>query len=112
MKTKSQLIHSGSFQKALGIEMCECILFAHAMSGCDTVSSFFGIDKTKATKLSQNSENLRKVVQVFGDDHLSLDDIKNNGESFVLGVYGGKAETLYENHTLDHLNIPLLRECH
>ena len=94
MKTKSQTIDIRRAQNALGQQMCQCILFAHAMSGCDTTSAFFGIGITKAMKIIQKSEDLQKMVQVFGDDHLSVDDISKIGESFILHLYGGKSLTL------------------
>ena len=93
MKTKSQTIDIRRAQNALGQQMCQCILFAHAMSGCDTTSAFFGIGKTKAMKIIQKSEDLQKMVQVFGDDHLSVDEISKIGESFILQLYGGKSLT-------------------
>ena len=41
MTTKQHKIET---KNVIGEEMAECILFAHAVSGCDTTSAFYGLE--------------------------------------------------------------------
>ena len=45
--------------------MKENILFLHAISGCDTTSSFFRQGKLKFVKLLEKDERLQEIVKVF-----------------------------------------------
>lgn len=45
--------------------MKENILIFHAVSECDTTSSFFGQGQLKFGKLLDNDERLQEIVKVF-----------------------------------------------
>ena len=64
-----------------------CLLFAHAMSGCNTTSSFYAIGKTKAMQLLKQSEKLQNIIRIFGEDYDSLEDLGAAGEQFMLAMY-------------------------
>ena len=46
------------------------MLFAHAISGCNTTSGMFSIGKLKAFKLLRANEMERNVI-LFGDDEMN-----------------------------------------
>ena len=51
--TKHHIISIKIAQEVLGRELCMCLLFAHAMSGCDTTSSLYGMGKLRRSKAIQ-----------------------------------------------------------
>lgn len=64
----------------------DVLLFAHAMSGCDTTSAFFRKGKVKTFECLSDTE-LRETVSVFNDSRAEHDDIAKAGEAFVLQIY-------------------------
>lgn len=73
-------------QQNLG-DLKDVLLFAHAMSGCDTTSAFFRKGKVKTFQcLSKNTE-LRKIVSIFNNPQANPDEIASAGEAFVLNLY-------------------------
>jgi hypothetical protein len=61
------------------------LLAAHALTGCDTVATYFGIGKGVALKaLKSNAHNLSKV----GDTNSSLQDAIQQSTRFMLSCYG------------------------
>ena len=74
MKTKSARQYDIKLLKErLGVEMCRHILFAHAITGCDTTSRIHGIGKPTVMKLlstdlifrrSQKSFSTAKIVSI------------------------------------------------
>ena len=65
VETKSHTIAINSAKDALGEEICSSLLFAHAISGCDTTSALYGIGKLKVLKLLQLSQKWRSDVMIF-----------------------------------------------
>ena len=55
-------------QQTLGDAPCKCLLFGHAMSGCDTTSALYGMGGLKQLKLLQTSQQLISDVLIF--EHL------------------------------------------
>jgi len=65
------------------------LLGVHALSGCDTVSSFAGIGKATVFKrLMTFTDNLR-----LGDQSASLDEVTESCLRFVATLYGKEQET-------------------
>ena len=60
LETKSEVILNTQAQLALGSCLCRCLLFAHAMSGCDTTPSFFSHGKIKSQKILEGSEEIQQ----------------------------------------------------
>lgn len=56
MKKSSYLVDIGIFVDELGPSLTKAILFAHAISGCDTTSKPCDIGDTSALKKFQNPE--------------------------------------------------------
>lgn len=76
-------------QEALGRDMCRCLPFAHAMSGCDTTSALFGIGKVKVLKVLQSAQSLRSDILIFGETGASPKELHRVGEQFVAAFYKG-----------------------
>ena len=98
METKKHTISINVAKQALGQELCLCLPFAHAISGCDTTSALYSVGKVKVLKLLQSSQKLRSDVLIFGDTSASKQDICDVGEQFVQALYSGgsKAKGLDE----------------
>ena len=47
------MLEHGIDETDLGPEVCNCMLFVHAILGCDTTSSLYGIGKKISLKLSK-----------------------------------------------------------
>lgn len=84
-------------QQALGTEVCHRLLFAHAISGCDTTSRMFSIGKSQPLK-KLKSENFKRQADVFASSHSSHEEVAEAGEKVIVSLYGGR-----EGDTLDEL---------
>ena len=67
------------------------ILFVHAWSGFDTISSIFCIGKTTVLKKNQNSTYLRELSSNFRNQNAKSNEIAEAGRSVLVSCYGGKA---------------------
>ena len=61
---------------------------AHALSGCDTVASYFGIVKTKVVKVLEAGNRLNHL----GNPSANLEDVLCESTAFVVACYGKKCE--------------------
>ena len=66
------------------------LLSAHALSGCDTVASCFGIGKTKVMKVLEAGNRLNHL----GTPSANLEDVLCVSTAFVAAYYGQKCEAL------------------
>ena len=64
------------------------LLSAHALTGCDTVASYFGIGKTKVVKALEARHRLSHL----GNAMASLEDVLCESATFVAACYGQKCE--------------------
>ena len=87
MKRQNDTLSIKVTKQALGSEMCKCILFAHAMSGCDTTSSFFRQGKVKLFNMCLKSEELRNKASVFGDKESTKEMLHEVGEEIIAQMY-------------------------
>lgn len=75
-----------NLKKDLGIKACECFLFGHAILGCDTTSSVFGVGKGTALKLITTDTNFQKYaaestkMEIEEAVQAALMTIYNNGK--------------------------------
>ena len=71
-------IAAHSMATKLGAESCQGLLFLHAFSGCDTVSSFCGIGKKTAWDVWRSSEDFRALFSRLSltPAEISDDDMK------------------------------------
>ena len=71
-------------QRVLGDQICDNLLFAHALLGCDTTSRVFGIGKAEALKKLRTNAFLREKADVFQDPHATPEDIRIAGENALV----------------------------
>ena len=74
------------------------ILFAHAVTGCHTVSALYGVGKQKALAVLQNEIIDWDVLDVFQQSYSSEDDIAQAGEMFILKLYGATQSTTLDKY--------------
>ncbi|KMQ90383.1 hypothetical protein RF55_9871 [Lasius niger] len=65
----------------------ETVLFAHAFSGCDTTSAFFGKGKSQTMNLFNTRKDLEDVVAIFNNPSSTKEEIASAGERFILALY-------------------------
>ena len=77
-------------QRTLGPDICQNILFCHAVGGCDTTSSLFPIGKSAPLQLLQDeSIPFKQLAETFAKKSQS-DDIVKAGEEALVLLYGGR----------------------
>ena len=81
-----------NIQESLGDHICDNILFAHAFTGCDTVSQPFNISKVLPIKLLKNEKDctFSEVSRVFNNQSSDSDTVAKAGERAFVKLYGGK----------------------
>ena len=91
---------------AVGTEASQIILALHAISGCDTTSSLFGIGKGKALKKFIKNKEAFNQCQIISDCTASHDDVFVSGCKLTTILYGGKV-----TESLNHLRYVLYMNC-
>mgnify|MGYP000119659721 CR=1 FL=1 len=78
-------------QKHLGADVCQNILFIHAILGCDTTSKVYGFGKCVGLKLFKKCESFRSVASVFNmfPDMVSKEYVIQYGEQALVFLYKG-----------------------
>ena len=84
-------------KKQLKDVICRNMLFIHAILGCDTTSSVFGIGKGLALKKIK-LPHFTKQAEVFQQPNRSKDEIASAGEAALVCIYGG-----LQDEELNHL---------
>ncbi|KAJ1519218.1 hypothetical protein ONE63_011176 [Megalurothrips usitatus] len=88
-KSPGKVYDVAKVQMEIGV-MKDNVLFAHAMTGCDTTSALFSKGKKTAWNVLLNHSDMREVAAVFMDPAATKNDIVDAGEKFVLKLYGEK----------------------
>ena len=75
----------------LGMELCENILFIHALLGCHTISSVLGSGKSALLKAYNQSRYFREQAHVFAKSGVIIETISEQitsaGEKVLLHLY-------------------------
>lgn len=66
----------------------QLLLFCHAMTGCDTTSSFYRMGKLKTIELLRSKSDKQNTVRMLLDDSTTREDVLIAGEKLVLCFYG------------------------
>ena len=74
----------------LGYQICDNLLFAHALLGCDTTSRVLGIGKPEAFKKLRSNAFFREKADVFQDPQATPEDIHIAGENALVCLYSGR----------------------
>uniref|UniRef100_A0A1Y1KNT3 Uncharacterized protein n=1 Tax=Photinus pyralis TaxID=7054 RepID=A0A1Y1KNT3_PHOPY len=93
-----KLTNIRKLQTALGDKVCHNILFAHAVSGCDTTSAFYKKGKTSALTTLQKDETLSQSILIFNDVKAPMNELLKQGEAFILKWYGAKKCKTLDNY--------------
>ena len=81
--------HQGCEGTTIGLEVCNNILFLHAVLGCDTTSQLYGIGKGTSLKKFKSSKHFQEQAKVFAVESATLKDISATGEQVLVNVYNG-----------------------
>ena len=77
-------------KEELGKEICQHILFLHAVRGSsDTTSRPFGIGKAASLKKFE-STYFQNQAKFFDSEMVAIDDLTRAGENVLVELYGGK----------------------
>ena len=79
-------------KQLLGPDVCDHILFIHAILGCDVTSHLFGLGKGLAVKRIKSDLQFCQQAKVFNQVGQAKDDIIVAGESALVSLYGGAKE--------------------
>ena len=84
-------------QRVLGRAVCNTMLFAHAILGCDTTSRVFSMGKGLALKHIRTDKHFVTQAEVFLQENATLADISSAGEASLVCLYtGALGDTLYK----------------
>ena len=93
-QTKPKVFSIKEGQDKVGKYVCEHILFAHTVSGCDTVPQPFNISKTLPIKrLEKGDRPFCDAAQVFLDPNSNSQDVVTSGEKAFVRMYVGRLKT-------------------
>ena len=81
--------HQGCKGIIIGLEVCNNILFLHAVLGCDTTSQLYGIGKGTSLKKFKSSKRFQEQAKVFAVESATLKDISAAGERVLVNLYNG-----------------------
>ena len=76
-------------KEKLGQDICNNILFIHAILGCDTTSRLYGIGKGTSLSKFKASGMFREQAKVFCSDSAPTHDVIDVGEKALVLLYNG-----------------------
>ena len=85
--TKSDVWSIGRAKQALG-DLCDGLLFVHALTGCDTTSRIHSVGKGAVLRKYKKIKRFRELAQCFMDETSSKEDVIEAGEQIMLLVNG------------------------
>ena len=86
MQYTSNLVYSiESIRNSLPLGVRDNLLAVHAITGCDTVSAIYSVEKKSALKILD--EQVRRELQAFKSVSATHDEVSRTGETFVLKIY-------------------------
>ena len=91
-RCRSRLISVPSLCQQLGPEICQLLPGLHALTGCDTVSTFVGKGKNKALKMVMEKQDMRSKLGGIGETVPPGNEVIANVEHFVCALYNGSGE--------------------
>ncbi|KAE8745769.1 hypothetical protein FOCC_FOCC007485 [Frankliniella occidentalis] len=83
----SRVYNIGAIRHHLGEVMVECVLLAHAFTGCDTTSAIHRKGKVKLWDALKKHEELRKAAIAFNNPNANEDEIALCGEKLLIALY-------------------------
>ena len=78
-------------KEILKVEICDRLLFVHAITGCDTTSRIFGIGKKSVLqKIVHGDPILCTSADTFSAPNQSHHVIESSGKNAMLAIYNGR----------------------
>ena len=74
----------------LGADVCDALIGLHCFSGCDTVSSLYGIGKTKAVKTLLSNRDHCTTFKQLGTSFTITEELYDSVEAFTCELYDRK----------------------
>ena len=74
----------------LGANICDSILFVHAILGCDTTSRLYGLGKALSLKRITSSSLFRDNARQFSKQDATIDEVVDAGDAALVCLYNGK----------------------
>ncbi|CAH1106702.1 unnamed protein product [Psylliodes chrysocephalus] len=86
---KGKQVQQHYSSKSLDYSPClkEHVLLLHAISGCDTTSSFYGKGKTKLLDLVLQSPTLQEAAATFKQPNANIQEIYSSDVKLILACY-------------------------
>ena len=85
----------------LGADLCDNLLFVHAILGCNTTSSVYSLGKGTALKKYMQDAKFRECATAFNDVDSSVDTIIKYGEIAMIILFGGDVQKRLDRLRLD-----------
>ena len=85
---KKRLINITKLAKQYPQHTCSAMLSLHALTGCDSVSSFKGIGKVKPLQLLLKSPSFCDTLNQLGEDWDVEEELLDDCDKFICAVYG------------------------
>lgn len=90
---KTRTIDMTKMAELLGPVLCKCLPYLHALTGCDSVSSFSGKSKKKALSIISKAKD--DLKEGFSDADFEPSEVRvDTTQKFVCQLYGAKACTV------------------
>ncbi len=90
--TKVRTIDLQAIRNQIGDDII-ALIGLHAITGCDSVSGFYGKGKVKAAKLLFKEQAYQQALEELGMQHKVPEDLCVKLDSFVCHLYGQSACT-------------------
>ena len=90
---RSRAVSVSQICQTLGTEVCRILPSLHAMTGCDSVSSFAGKGKKSALDIVMADAEQRAHISTIGDNLPPKDDDLRKAERFICALYGDESSS-------------------
>ena len=84
------------------LELSKYVAFLHAVSGCDTVSSFYKQGKNKLVKVFNSNHAYLQLLDVFYQKNAQRDEIAKNMYKIISLLYSNKINVKLNEHRYEH----------
>ena len=103
-KKQSRVWDIHFLKKKLGNVLCRRLLFAHAISGCDTTSRIFGMGKMQVFKKVRDDEEMAFIADQFLGV-MDKADVSKHGNRAVFLIYNGNQTDCTNLDALRHIRF-------
>ena len=98
-KKASRLEHQATKEKLVLQDICNNILFIHAILGCDDITSrLYGTGKGTSLSKFKASSLFHEQAKVFNSDSASTHNVIDAGEKALVLVYNGMLTDTLDSH--------------